>query len=243
MENHHPIRIYLTTRLALQLYALPLRPFGKPISSDNTALLWHPIERADQPTFKMSHPQEPTRQPTEDETERYKTTLHRAAIFTIVVCPALAALPPRKLDVYTIGLLGMTGFSANYLYRESRGQSILQLVGGKEAEELRPQGDTSLPTERAREFQRQLKLQREATAAGNPAAAKAAQEQKQNILEQVYYGKEKPEGWRERRAKEDQKALAEGKGLSDIILDQIWDVWTWGKGKEGDAKPEPEKKE
>ncbi|KAH0128795.1 hypothetical protein KCU66_g4696, partial [Aureobasidium melanogenum] len=74
----------------------------------------------------------------------------------------------------------------------------------------------------------------------------AAQQNKQNILEQVYYGNEKPEGWRERRAQEDQKALAEGKGLSDIILDQIWDVWTWGKHKEAqveaEVKSEVEKK-
>lgn len=191
----------------------------------------------------MSHPQEPTRQPTSDETERYKTTLHRAAIFTLVVCPALAALPPRKLDAYTIGLVGMTGFSANYLYKESRGHSIWHLIGGQRAEDMRPKGDTSLPTDRAREFQRQLALQREARAAGDNAAAHTAQQNKQNILEQVYYGNEKPEGWRERRAKEDQKAMAEGKGLSDIILDQIWDVWTWGKGKGTEVKSELDKKE
>jgi hypothetical protein len=188
----------------------------------------------------MSHPQEPTRRPTDSETERYKTTLRRAAIFTLVCCPALAALPPRKLDFYTVGLIGITGFSANYLYRESQGQSIWQVIGGSKAEELRPKGDTSLPTDKAREFQRQLKVQREANAArlgGNAAAATAAgQDDKQNILEQVYYGTEKPEGWRERRAKEDQKALAQGKGLSDIIMDQIWEVWTWGKAKEAEVE-------
>ncbi|KAG9696461.1 hypothetical protein KCU95_g4303, partial [Aureobasidium melanogenum] len=194
----------------------------------------------------MSHPQEPTRQPTVDETERYKVTLHRAAIACLIVCPAIAALPPRKLDFYTISLVGMTGFSANYLYRESQGQSIWKVIGGSKAEEMRPKGDTSLPTDKAREFQRQMKLQREARAAGDNSGVEAAQQNKQNILEQVYYGNEKPEGWRERRAQEDQKALAEGKGLSDIILDQIWDVWTWGKHKEAQVetqvKSEVEKK-
>ncbi|THZ54192.1 hypothetical protein D6C90_00138 [Aureobasidium pullulans] len=188
--------------------------------------------------YNMSHPQEPTRQPTVDETERYKVTLHRAAIAALVVCPALAALPPRKLDFYTISLIGMTGYSANYLYRESQGQSIWKVIGGSKAEEMRPKGDTSLPTDKAREFQRQLKLQREARAAGDNSGVQAAQENKQNILEQVYYGNEKPEGWRARRAEEDQKALAEGKGLSDIIMDQIWDVWTWGKHKEQQVEAE-----
>ncbi|KAI5201700.1 hypothetical protein E4T42_04288 [Aureobasidium subglaciale] len=194
----------------------------------------------------MSHPQEPTRQPTVDETERYKVTLHRAAIACLFVCPALAALPPRKLDFYTISLIGMTGFSGNYLYRESQGQSIWKVIGGSKAEDMRPKGDTSLPTDKAREFQRQMKLQREARTAGDNNALEATQGDKQNILEQVYYGKEKPEGWRERRAQEDQKALAEGKGLSDIILDQIWDVWTWGKHKEAqlvaEVKSEGDKK-
>lgn len=190
----------------------------------------------------MSHPQAPTRQPTEDETKSYATTLHRAAIFTVVVCPLLAALPPRKFDTYTIGLVGLTGFSANYLYRESRGHSILSLVGGAGAEKARAEalasGDTSLPTDRAREFQRQLKAQREAQAIREGKPLPVAEEEKPGVLQQVYYGSEKPEGWQERRLREDQKALAEGKGYGDIIMEQIWDVWTWGKGKEKEVEAE-----
>ncbi|GAB7352524.1 hypothetical protein MBLNU459_g2919t1 [Dothideomycetes sp. NU459] len=192
----------------------------------------------------MSHPQPPTRQPTEDETKSYKTTLHRAALFTLVVCPLLAAIPPRKFDTYTIGLVGLTGFSANYLYRESRGHSILSLVGGSEAEKARADaGDTSLPTDRAREFQRQLRAQREAQAVRDGKPLPVPQEEKPSVLEQVYYGGEKPEGWKERRIREDQKALAEGKGYGDIIMEQIWDVWTWGKAKQKELVDEVKSEE
>lgn len=183
----------------------------------------------------MSHPQAPTRQPTPEETKSYATTLHRAALFTLIVCPALAAIPPRKFDTYTIGLIGLTGFSANYLYKESRGHSIWHVIGGDKADTLRKEtvgedGDGTLPTARAREFQKQLRELREREArAGGRVLPPSGEEKKATILDKVYYGSEKPEGWRERRAREDQEKLAEGKGYGDIIMEQIWEVWNWGK--------------
>ncbi|KAF1345709.1 hypothetical protein BDV97DRAFT_358900 [Delphinella strobiligena] len=197
----------------------------------------------------MSHPQPPIREPTPDETNQYKITLHRAAIFTLVVCPALAALPPRKFDVYTVGLIGLTGFSGNYLYKESRGHSIWHVIGGSKAEGLRKDtigdGDATLPTERAREFQKHLKELRaeKARAEGKPIPDKDIEIAKGSILDKVYYGAEEPEGWRERRAREDQEKLAQGKGYGDIIMEQIWDVWTWGGKYAGnDSKSEEREK-
>ena len=192
----------------------------------------------------MSHPQAPIREPTPTETNSYKTTLHRAAIFTLIVCPCLAALPPRKFDAYTIGLVGLTGFSGNYLFKESRGHSIWHVIGGSKAEGMRKDavgdGDGTLPTERAREFQRQMKEIREAKALAEGRPLLTKEVEKGSIVDQVYYGSEKPEGWRERRAREDQEKLAQGKGYGDIILEQIWDVWTWGKT--GDENEGEEKK-
>ena len=192
----------------------------------------------------MSHPQAPIRDPTPTETKSYATTLHRAAIFTLVVCPCLAALPPRKFDAYTIGLVGLTGFSANYLYKESRGHSIWHVIGGQKAEGLRKEvvgdSDGSLPTERAREFQRQMKERKEAQAIAEGRELPKKEPEKGSIIDQVYYGSEQPEGWKERRLREDNEKLAQGKGYGDIILEQIWDVWTWGKS--GDAEADGEEK-
>lgn len=97
-------------------------------------------------------------------------------------------------------------------------------------------GDGSLPTERAREFQRQMRERRAAEGRPMPKAEEK-EVGKGSIIEQVYYGNEKPEGWKERRLREDNEKLAQGKGYGDIILEQIWDVWNWGKtGDESDGK-------
>jgi len=151
-------------------------------------------------------------------------------------------------NAYTIGLIGLTGFSGNYLYKESRGHSIWHVIGGSRAESLRKDtvgdGDSSLPTERAREFQRQMKemKERKALSEGRPVPQKDPVPEKGSIVDQVYYESEKPEGWRERRAREDQEKLAQGKGYGDIILEQIWDVWNWGKTGDEATKPEDGKK-
>ena len=173
----------------------------------------------------MSHPQPPIREPTSKETDQYKKTLHAAAIGTLIVAPVLALLPPRKLDFYTISLCGMGAYSGNYLWRERTGKSIWQRA-------VENQGDSSLPTERAREYNRQYKLQQE------EQMRKDGKQAQQGVLEKVWMGAE-TEGWKERREKEVQEKLKEGKGYGDIITDQIWDVWTWGKSG---GKNEEEKK-
>ncbi|CAK3808069.1 hypothetical protein MYCFIDRAFT_39873 [Lecanosticta acicola] len=86
----------------------------------------------------MSHPQPPQRQPTASETERYAKVVHNAALVAVIACPILAILPPRKLDLYTWGLVGATGYSANYLVRESSGRTIWQHVSRQQPQLLQP---------------------------------------------------------------------------------------------------------
>ena len=188
----------------------------------------------------MSHPQPPTRQPTGDETKNYARTMHNAAIGILIAAPVLALLPPRKLDVYTASLMGLTGFSVNYLHRERYGKSILQRMRGPitEAPAANDTGSwmagTEMPSERAREFQRQFKLQQATKSGLSLKDAEQAEKDKKGVLDQVWYGEEKKQGWNERREQEIQTKMAEGKGYGDIIMDQIWEVWTWGK-KDGEG--------
>ena len=42
-------------------------------------------------------------------------------------------------------------------------------------------------------------------------------------------------GWKEERLREEKEALADGRGYQGLIMDQIWEVWNWGK-KEGDGE-------
>lgn len=175
----------------------------------------------------MSHPQEPTRQPTQAETKSYASTLHNMALASVVIGPILVLLPPRKIDVYTLSLTGLTVYSANHLYRESYGRSIWQRLSSSDEASI----GSSLPTEQARKFQRQHRLQQEAQIRSGDKTALEAVKAKQNVLDKVWMGSE-TEGWNEKREREVQKKLDEGKGYGDIIMDQIWEVWNWGKTDE-----------
>lgn len=48
----------------------------------------------------------------------------------------------------------------------------------------------------------------------------------------VWYGSEDRDGWKEKRDREVKEKFDEGKGIGDVIMDQIWEVWTWGKSEE-----------
>lgn len=60
---------------------------------------------------------------------------------------------------------------------------------------------------------------------------KARQSQEKGVVDRVWMGGESA-GWKERRLREEQKAIEEGKGYSDLIMDHIWDVWNWGRKTE-----------
>ena len=72
---------------------------------------------------------------------------------------------------------------------------------------------------------------------------KGGEEEKENMMEEKEAGGvaamarklwmgEEGEGWKEKRMREEKEAMEEGKGYGDIILDQIWEVWNWGKTEE-----------
>jgi hypothetical protein len=68
----------------------------------------------------------------------------------------------------------------------------------------------------------------------------SAQGGEKSILGRLWMGDEK-EGWKERRLEEEKKALEEGKSYTDMIFEQIWEVWNWDKkkdGKDGEGRKE-----
>ncbi|KKK19773.1 hypothetical protein AOCH_003187 [Aspergillus ochraceoroseus] len=151
---------------------------------------------------------------------RFKTY---AAITFLVAAPVLIALPPRKLDHLTV-LLG-TAFcvSANHLTRERTGRSILDRIESRVAAHSTHSpipGFTiaDLPSERAQEIQAKLRATRDAQIRDGSVVGeewerlKARQLQDQGVVERVWMGGETA-GWKERRLREEQRALDEGKGL------------------------------
>lgn len=58
-------------------------------------------------------------------------------------------------------------------------------------------------------------------------------------LEKVWMGGEKA-GWKQRRLAEEREKISQGEGYGGMIMDQIWEVWNWGKEK-GEEKEEKDR--
>lgn len=193
----------------------------------------------------------PTNTASSTDRERY---LHHAAVAGLVICPAIILLPPRKFDLYTVGLLTGTLVSANHLTYHYSGRSFATRWSDRfnsvvatdtlppkaiiMQERLRRERE-----ERDRKLQDQLKI---AKLGGNDAGplvkeieTKLQEGKEKSILQKMWYGQE-GEDWKQKRDEREKKALAEGRGYGDLIMDQIWEVWNWGqtseKEKGGDWK-------
>lgn len=163
----------------------------------------------------------------EKDYERFK---NYTAIGFLIASPILIALPPRKLDHLTVLLTSAFCISANHITRERTGRSIVDRLESRLT--TRPAVFRELPSNRAEEIQARLRAAREVQmreAAGEELEKmKARQNQEKGVAERVWMGGES-EGWMERRLKEEQKAIEEGKGYGDLIMEHIWDVWNWGR--------------
>ena len=164
----------------------------------------------------MSQHEAPLRQTSVSEAEKYAQATRIAATVAVVACPVLILLPPRKLDFYTIALIGTTGYSANHLIRESTGRSIWQRV-------MLQQNDPciqSVPT----------------TSRSLAAEIQAQSRRPESPKDHVGGLHKQREEWKTQRKKEIEEEIEEGKGFGDMIVDQIWEVWNWGKPKEDDDR-------
>lgn len=213
----------------------------------------------------MSTPPSEIQSSREADYNRFK---NYAAYTFLIGAPILIALPPRKLDPLTVLVLFSFGASANHIVADRTGKSIIDRI---DARISRFHGSlSSLPSERAQEVQNRLRAARDAQIRqaeseqlsaqmkdlsekeGSSVSAeieklKARQLAEKGVVQRVWMGGES-EGWKERRLREEQEALAQGKGYGDLIQEHIWDVWTWGgkdakAGKGVEEKDEPVKKE
>jgi len=175
--------------------------------------------------------------------EDYVRFKHLAALTFVFAAPVLIALPPRKLDLYTVSLGTAFIFSANHLTVERTGRSITEHIGSRISRT--PPIMRNLPSEKAEALQAQLRAAREAQIRDGAVAGeeleklKRRQRQEAGVAERIWMGGE-TEGWKERRLKEEQKALDEGKGYGDLIKEHIWEVWNWGRkgSREGEGEGE-----
>lgn len=160
--------------------------------------------------------------------------VHNAAVAGAILAPLAMMLPPRKVDIRFFVLVGAFSLSTNQLAYEYTGQSIYSRFGSRVSGVF---GD-GLP-EGAKRTQQLLKEQRERDSAG-----KKTNEKDSNIVKDIWMGGE-GEDWREKRAAEHQQAFDEGKGLSDLIFEQVAEVWrgTGSSSKKSDDNSTESKKD
>ena len=196
----------------------------------------------------MSDLQSPPKPPSRFSDENIRDLQSKASIALCVACPVIIALPPRKIDFYTFGLVAIWVFSANRVSVDRTGRGILEHAVARQqwfSSGGRDSGTMALPTEKAEHVREQLRRQREEAlraSSGSTAASAAAKsgldsqqqsdEETLGVLEQLWLGDEKrdKEHWRERRLQKEREALSEGKGYSTMIMEHIADAWKELKG-------------
>lgn len=199
----------------------------------------------------MSQPQPQPQTEPPDLTPAYRTFQHYTALGFLFGAPVLIALPPRKLDFYTFALGSSWALSANHLYKERQRERQRSPFGGlqqhaAEASEAEVGGGGKktryeMVQEQLRREKRHRRLlegpldgnEEEESGDGRPLSGI------QKGLEKVWMGNEKP-GWKERRLAEEQEKISQGEGYGGMIMDQIWEVWNWGKGKGEDLERKDE---
>lgn len=169
--------------------------------------------------------------------------IHNSAIAGAVILPLAMLLPPRKIDLRFFVLAGAWSMATNQLAYEYTGSSIYARFGNRVSSMM----GTELP-EGAQRTQKLLREHREREAARRAREGHQIEQEKTGVvaktLNDVWMGGEEKD-WKEKRVKEHQQKIEEGKGIGDIIIDQVADVWygNWGKGtKKQDNENSTEKK-
>ncbi|CAG8977626.1 hypothetical protein HYALB_00012914 [Hymenoscyphus albidus] len=194
----------------------------------------------------------PQAPPANDSARAQAQLITAASVACVVLCPLILALPPRKLDVYSIALVSSTFVGGNQLAHEYTGRSILtriQEVGTPQSrrKEL-PISTQNNAVDRGVASRLSENMEGGVGRDSNGRNAQPFAESKKDlttrILAEVEAQKTKAEEaegvlsqtrqksqWKQERDKREREALEEGKGYGDMISDQIWEVWNWGKDK------------
>jgi len=188
----------------------------------------------------MSQPQQQERQQL-TPAEFHQRTLRNTAIATAVACPLLVLLPPRKLDFFTAGLCITTVFSTNYLVQDYTGRSITQHITGARPPVVVSSGaQTPADEAQTRVSDAVVRAERQEALLRVPAGGREVGvnvNEAAGVAEQVEASRQQAK-WALERQREEQEALDEGKGFGDIIMDQVYEVWNWGKKRDDDDDEE-----
>lgn len=185
----------------------------------------------------------PSQSPEQLRQAQYHNLLTYTSLGALLLCPALIALPPRKFDFYTILLISGTALGGNQVLREYTGRGITERVPALQ----RLTGDARLPTTQERgplgipaDLVRPSAARQADEGLGTTVAVaravrdmKAAEAQAQAHAEEEVSRRRKAD-WKVVREEREREALEDGgKGYGGLIMDQIWEVWNWGRESGG----------
>ncbi|RKF62849.1 putative rhomboid family membrane protein [Golovinomyces cichoracearum] len=189
-----------------------------------------------------------TTQVDQDLRQRY---IHYTSWACLIGGPIILALPPRKLDLYTLGILIGIFAGANEVSREQTGISMIDRIGQRLA-----RSTAALPPQAVELQQRRQREERERTRkmqdvqrisysdnslhSTTNQEAPVDQKKSTGFWHKVWMGGE-DENWREERLRKEREALESGKGYFDLIKDQVWEVWNSDQS-DGEKKTELEVK-
>lgn len=193
-----------------------------------------------------SPPSPPSSTTAIDSSRAQAQLIHTVSIACVVLCPVILALPPRKLDVYSVALVSSTLVGGNQLAQEYTGRSILTRI--KEVGAPQPRRITIPAPDNA--IHHSLTSRVSGSTIGREADRSNAEpfgESKTNLTTRILVEVQKKKSeeehksvlsetrgksqWKKERDDREKEALEEGKGYGDMISEQIWEVWNWGKDK------------
>jgi len=183
------------------------------------------------PTPSKPSTSTPTTQPSRDD------LFHYLSIGAVVACPILIALPPRKLDIYTLGLLSTTLIGANQLSTTYTGVSIVQRTQARFTrfgDKIKETTGDNLPP-KALEVQKRLR------------AEKAERERREEVRRRVEVqtpsmGDVDSSVLRELERKEQAKIAEEGGGGGGSRKGMFERVWLGGEGEDWKQKRDEREK-
>ncbi|KAI1000518.1 hypothetical protein K3495_g7676 [Podosphaera aphanis] len=158
--------------------------------------------------------------------------IHYTSWGCLIAGPLIIALPPRKLDLYTFGLLLCTFIGGNQVSREQTGISMIDRIGQRLASSIASLPPKALEIQRRAQDERlKLAIQAEKQNIDRHSATPTQQETgSSGLLRKVWMGSES-ENWKEERLQKEREALESGKGYADLIMEQVWEVWNGEKKK------------
>ncbi|POS87564.1 hypothetical protein EPUL_000918 [Erysiphe pulchra] len=175
--------------------------------------------------------------PRQSTDEVRKDLIHYTSWACLIAGPIILILPPRKLDLYTFGVLLGTFAGANEVSREQTGISMIDRMGQRFM-----RSTATLPPQAAELQQRRIREEREKknlfdlTQQSSTEEFFAGQSKKpSSFWSKVWMGGE-GENWKEERLRKEREALESGKGYFDLIMEQVWEVWNNNEETEATEK-------